>query len=189
VQLAEFAASTVVWVKLSAAPDASTAFAPAAPARPGALTGGMPIVRVVVAGAEADADADAAGHGTAEAEAAAAGALPLATAAGAGALALAAATAGAGALALAAATAGALAAVLALADAHVPSADSATVVAPPFEIAMTTPRIAASATGMARGTAYRDARLFRRRGADRCSLSILIHLHVEVPCDAPDGSR
>jgi hypothetical protein len=187
VQLAEFAASTVVWVKLSAAPDASTAFAPAAPARPGALTGGMPIVRVVVAGA--DADADAAGHGTAEAEAAAAGALPLATAAGAGALALAAATAGAGALALAAATAGALAAVLALADAHVPSADSATVVAPPFEIAMTTPRIAASATGMARGTAYRDARLFRRRGADRCSLSILIHLHVEDPCDAPDGSR
>jgi hypothetical protein len=178
VQLAEFAASVVVWVKLSAAPDASTAFDPAAPARPGGLMGGMPRARVVVAGAEAEADADAAGHGAAEAEAAAAGALPLA-ATGAGALALAAATAGAGALALAAATAGALAAALALA--HVPSADSATVVALPPETAMTTPKTAASATGMARGTAYRDARLLRRRGADRCSLSILIHLHCGRP--------
>ena len=149
--------------------------------------GGMPIARVVVAGAEAEADAAGQGAAEAEAEAAAAGALPLAAVAGAGALALAVATAtaGAGALALAAATAGALA----LADAQVPIADSATLVAPPPEIAMTTPRIAASATGMARGTAYRDARLFRRRGADRCSLSILIHLHVEDPCDAPDGSR
>jgi len=187
--LVEFAASAVVWAKLIAAPDASTAFDPAAPARPGGLMGGMPWARVVVAGAEADADADADGQGAAEAEAA--GALPLATAAGALALAaatagaLAAATAGAGALALAAATAGALAAALALAEAQVPSADSATVVAPPPEIAMTTPKVAASATGMARGTAYRDARLLRRRGADRCSLSILIHLHVEDPCDAP----
>jgi hypothetical protein len=188
VQLVEFAASAVVWAKLSAAPAASTAFDPAAPARPGGLMGGMPIARVAVAGAEAEADADAAGQGAAEAEAeaAAAGALPLATAAGALALA---ATAGAGALALAAAGALAAALALALAEAHVPSADSATVVAPPFEIARTTPRIAASATGMARGTAYRDARLFRRRGADRCSLSMLIHLHVEDPYDAPDGSR
>src|SRR5436309_14532139 len=32
VQLVEFAASAVVWVKLNAAPDASTAFDPAAPA-------------------------------------------------------------------------------------------------------------------------------------------------------------
>jgi hypothetical protein len=172
VQLIEFAASAVVWVKLSAAPDASTALDPAAPARPGGLMAGMPIA-TVVAGAAAEADADAAGHGAAEAEA---------LAAGAGALALAAATAGAGALALAAATAGALAAALALAEAHVPSADSATVVAvPPLEIAMTTPNVAASATGMARGTAYRDARLLRRRGADRCSLSILIHLHMKRP--------
>src|SRR5436305_289460 len=118
VQLVEFAASAVVWAKLIAAPDASTAFDPAAPARPGGLMGGMPWARVVVAGAEADADADADGQGAAdaEAEAAAAGALPLATAAGA----LAAATAGAGALALAAA--GALAAALALAEAPVPSA-------------------------------------------------------------------
>jgi hypothetical protein len=169
VQFAESAASAVVWVKLRAAPDASTAFDPAAPARPGGLTGGMPRATVVVAGAEAEADAD--GHGAAEAEAAAAGALPLA-AAGAGALALAAATAGAGALALAAATAVVLAGALALALAHVPSADSATVVALPPETAMTTPKTAASATGMARGTAYRDARFLRRRGADRCSLSI-----------------
>jgi hypothetical protein len=180
VQLDEFSASAVVWAKLSAAPDASTAFDPAAPARPGGLMGGMPIARVAVAGAEAEADADAAGHGAAEAAA-----LPLA--AGAGALALA--VAGAGALALAAATATALAGALALAEAHVPSADCVTVVAPPPEIAMTTPKVAASATGMARGTAYRDARLLRRRGADRCSLSILIHLHVENPNDAPDGSR
>jgi hypothetical protein len=173
VQFAESAASAVVWVKLRAAPDASTAFDPAAPARPGGLTGGMPRATVVVAGAEAEAEADADGHGAAEAEAAAAGALPLA-AAGAGALALAAATAGAGALALAAATAVVLAGALALALAlaHVPSADSATVVALPPETAMTTPKTAASATGMARGTAYRDARFLRRRGADRCSLSI-----------------
>jgi hypothetical protein len=175
VQLAEFAASAVVWVKLSAAPDASTAFDPAAPARPAGLTGGMPRATVVVPAAVPDADADADGQGTAEAEAAVAGALPLA-AAGAGALAPAAATAGAGALALAAATAvvlaGALALALALALAHVPSADSATVVALPPETAMTTPKTAASATGMARGTAYRDARFLRRRGADRCSLSI-----------------
>jgi hypothetical protein len=189
VQLAEFAASAVVWVKLSAAPDASTAFDPAAPARPAGLTGGMPRARVVVPAAVPDADADADGQGTADAEAAAAGALPLAATAGALALAAATAVAGAGALALAAATAGALAAALALAEAHVPKADWVTVVAPPFEIAMTTPKVAASATGMARGTAYRDARLLRRRGADRCSLSILIHLHVEDPCDAPDGSR
>jgi hypothetical protein len=171
VQFAESAASAVVWVKLRAAPDASTALDPAAPARPGGLTGGMPWATVVVAGAEAEAEADADGHGAAEAEAAAAGALPLA-AAGAGALALAAATAGAGALALAAATAVVLAGALALALAHVPSADSATVVALPPETAMTTPKTAASATGMARGTAYRDARFLRRRGADRCSLSI-----------------
>ncbi len=85
VQLVEFAASAVVWVKLTAAPAASTAFDPAAPARPGGLMGGMPIARVVVAGAEAEADA--AGQGAAEAEAEA---LPLAAVAGAGALALAA---------------------------------------------------------------------------------------------------
>jgi hypothetical protein len=118
----------------------------------------------VVAGAAAEADADADGQGAALA-------LALALAA-AGALALAAATAaGAGALALAAA--GALAAAEAEAEAHVPRADSATVVAvPPWETTMTTPKVSPSAAGMARGTANRDARLLRRRGADPCSLSI-----------------
>src|SRR6185312_12611227 len=96
VQLVELAASAVVWVKLKAFPAASTAFDPAAPARPGGLMGGMPMAMVVVAGALA---------------------LAAATAAGAGALALAAV---AGALA---AVAGALAAAEAEAEAHVPRAD------------------------------------------------------------------
>src|SRR5690349_24653108 len=92
VQLVELAASAVVWVKLKAFPAASTAFGPAAPARPGGLMGGMPMAMVVVAAAVPEAEAD--GQGAA---------LALALAAGAGALALAAATAaGAGALALAA---------------------------------------------------------------------------------------
>src|ERR1700760_27716 len=73
VQLVEFAASAVVWVKLSAAPDASTAFEPAAPARPGGVTGGMPIARGVVAGGEAEAGAGAAGGGGRGAAAAARG--------------------------------------------------------------------------------------------------------------------
>ena len=127
--------------------------------------GGMAATVVAATVAEADADDDGQGAGE-EAEAAGAGALALA-AATAGALA-----AAAGALA---ATAGALAlaAALAEAEAHVPRADWATVVAlPPPEIAMTIPKVAPSATGMARGTAIRDARLLRRRGADRCSLSI-----------------
>jgi hypothetical protein len=136
----------------------------------------MATVVVVVAVADADAD----GQGAA---------LALALAAGAGALALAAATAaGAGALALAA-VAGALAAAEAEAEAHVPRADCATVVAvPPLVITRTTPIVRPSAAGMARGTAYRDARLLRRRGAGRCSLSISIHLHVEDPCDALGAS-
>src|SRR5689334_6756859 len=115
VQLVELAASAVVWVKLKAFPAASTAFDPAAPARPGGLMGGMPMATVVVAAAVPEAEAEADGQGTALALALA---LALA-AAGAGALALAAATAaGAGALALAA-VAGALAAADAEAEAHV----------------------------------------------------------------------
>jgi hypothetical protein len=130
----------------------------------------MATVVVVVAVADAD------GQGAT---------LALALAAGAGALALAAATA-AGALALAAAAvaAGVLAAAEAEAEAeaHVPRADSATVVAvPPLETIMTTPNVSPSAAGMARGTAYRDARLLRRRGADRCSLSI----SNPPPCGRP----
>src|SRR3954453_18854354 len=77
VQLVEFAASAVVWVKLIAAPDASTAFDPAAPARPGGLMGGMAATVVPVAATVADADGQGAGE---EAEAAGAGALALAAA-------------------------------------------------------------------------------------------------------------
>jgi hypothetical protein len=140
----------------------------------------MPMAMVVVAAAvpEADAEADGQGAALALALAAVAGALALA-AAGAGALALAA--AGAGALALAA-VAGALAAAEAEAEAHVPRADCATVVAvPPWETTMTTPNVRPSAAGMARGTAKRDARLLRRRGADPCSLSII----DPPPCGRP----
>jgi hypothetical protein len=168
VQLVELAASAVVWVKLKAFPAASTAFDPAAPARPGGVMGGMPMATVVVAAAVPEAEAEADGQGAA-----------LALAAGAGALALAA--AGAGALALAA-VAGALAAAEAEAEAHVPRADCATVVAvPPWETTMTTPKVRPSAAGMARGTANRDARLLRRRGADPCSLSII----DPPPCGRP----
>jgi hypothetical protein len=133
--------------------------------------GGMPMAMVVVAAAVPEADAD--GQGAA---------LALALAAGAGALALAAVTAaGAGALALAA-VAGALAAAEAEAEAHVPRADCATVVAvPPWETTITTPKVTPSAAGMARGTANRDARLLRRRGADPCSLSII----DPPPCGRP----
>ena len=42
VQFVESAASVGVWVKLNAFPAASTAFAPARPARPAGLFGGMP---------------------------------------------------------------------------------------------------------------------------------------------------
>jgi hypothetical protein len=126
-----------------------------------------------VAAAVPEAEAEADGQGAV---------LALALAAGAGALALAAATAaGAGALALAA-VAGALAAAEAEAEAHVPRADCATVVAvPPWETTMTTPKVTPSAAGMARGTADRDARLLRRRGADPCSLSIF----DPPPCGRP----
>jgi hypothetical protein len=113
--------------------------------------GGMPMAMVVVAAAVPEADADGQG---------AALALALALAAGAG----------------------ALAAAEAEAEAHVPRADCATVVAvPPWETTMTTPKVTPSAAGMARGTANRDARLLRRRGADPCSLSII----DPPPCGRP----
>jgi hypothetical protein len=109
-------------------------------------------VAAPVAGADTGADADADGQGAAEAEAVAAGALALA------------------------AIAGALA--LAEAETHVPKADCSIVAALPPETARTIPSVRPSAAGMARGTAIRAARLFRRRGADLCSLSISIHLHL-----------
>jgi hypothetical protein len=138
-------------------------------------------VAAVVAGADAAAEPDADGQGTgaaalaaAEAPGSAAGAL------GAGALASA---AGAAWLALAA---GALAA----AESHEPSADCAIVVELPPETAMMIPRVRPSAIGMARGTAIRAARLFRRgRRADPCPLSIQSTSMWEVPCHAPGASR
>jgi hypothetical protein len=133
------------------------------------------------AAAEPDADADGQGAAAAEADAGA-----LALAAGAGALALAAATA---ALALAAG-AGALALALAAAVAQSPKADCRIVVELPPETAMMIPRVRPSAIGMARGTAIRAARLFRRRRhADPCPLSIQSTSMWEVPCDAPGASR
>ena len=164
VQFVESAASAWVWAKLNAFPAASTAFEPARPGRPAGLMGGMPATVTAVAAGEPDAD----GHGDGAAEAAAAGALALA----AGALA-----AAAGALAAAAAwlplAAGAAPLALAAAEAHEPMADCSIVVAlPPPETAMMIPRVRPSAIGMARGTAIRAARLFRRRPADLCPLSI-----------------
>src|SRR6476646_5618090 len=175
VQFVESAASASVWVKLNAFPAASTAFEPARPTRPGGLMGGMPAtVAAVVAGADAGAEPDAAADGQGAADAGAdAGALALA--AGAGALALA---AGAAPLALAAAVA------------QSPRADCAIVVVLPPETARTIPSVRPSAIGMARGTAIRAARLFRRRRhAEPCPLSIQSTSMWEVPCAAPGASR
>jgi hypothetical protein len=166
VQFVEAAAWSAFWVKLNAFPAASTAFAPARPARFAALFGGMAksaVMAPVVAPAEPDAD----GQGAAAAELAAAGALA------------------AGALAAGALAAGALAA----AEAHEPMADCATVVVLPPETAIMIPRVRPSATGMARGTAIRAARLLllRRRHADRCPLSIQ-STSMDVRCAAPGAS-
>jgi hypothetical protein len=171
VQFIEAAAWSAFWVKLNAFPAASTAFAPARPARFAALFGGMAksaVMAPVVAPAEPDAD----GQGAAAAELAAAGALA------------------AGALAAGALAAGALAAgALAAAEAHEPMADCATVVVLPPETAIMIPRVRPSATGMARGTAIRAARLLllRRRHADRCPLSIQ-STSMDVRCAAPGAS-
>jgi hypothetical protein len=189
VQFVEFAASACVWVKLNAFPAASTAFEPASPERPGGLMGGMPVTAAATAaGAAAEPDADGQGAAAAEADAGALAAGTGALAAGAGALALAAATA---ALALAAGAAPlALALALAAAVAQSPKADCRIVVELPPETAMMIPRVRPSAIGMARGTAIRAARLFRRRRhADPCPLSIQSTSMWEVPCDAPGASR
>src|SRR4029077_12174422 len=135
VQFVEAAASSAFWVKLNALPAASTAFAPARPARFAALFGGM-AKSAAVAGLVAAAEPDADGQGAGAAELAAAEALA------------------AGALA-----AGALAGALAAAEAHEPRADCAIVVELPPETAIMIPRVRPSAIGMARGTAIRAARL------------------------------
>ena len=156
-------------MKLNAFPAASTAFAPARPARFAALFGGMAKLAAVAPAAVAAAEPDADGQGAAAAELAAAGALA------AGALAAGALAAGAGALAAA--------------EAHEPRADCAIVVELPLETAMMIPRVRPSAIGMARGTAIRATRLLlpRRRRADRCPLSIQ-STSMDVRCVAPGAS-
>jgi hypothetical protein len=156
-------------VKLNAFPAASTAFAPARPARFAALFGGMVKLAAVAPAAVAAAEPEADGQGAAAAELAAAGALA------AGALAAGALATGAGALAAA--------------EAHEPRADCAIVVELPLETAMMIPRVRPSAIGMARGTAIRAARLLlpRRRRADRCPLSIQ-STSMDVRCVAPGAS-
>jgi hypothetical protein len=196
VQFVESAASACVWAKLNAAPAASTAFDPARPARPARLMGGMPAtVAAVVAGADAAAEPDADGQGTGAAELAAAGALApvagaLAPVAGALAPVAGALAPVAGALAPVAGALALVAGALAAAEAHEPRADCAIVVLLLPETAMTIPRVRPSAIGMARGTAMRAARLFRRRRhADPCPLSIQSTSMWEVPCHAPGASR
>ena len=180
VQFVEAAASSAFWVKLNALPAASTAFAPASPARFAALFGGM-AKSAAVAGLVAAAEPDADGQGAAAAELAAAGAL----AAGA----LAAGAVAAGALAAAAGALAAAAGALAAAEAHEPRADCAIVVELPPETAIMIPRVRPSAIGMARGTAIRAARLLLplRRRADRCPLSIQ-STSMDVRCVAPGAS-
>jgi hypothetical protein len=140
-------------------------------------------VAAVVAGADAAAEPDADGQGTGAAELAAEALAPVAGALGAAAGTLASA-AGAAWLPLAAGAA------LAAAEAHEPRADCAIVVELLPETAMMIPRVRPSAIGMARGTAMRAARLFRRRRhADPCPLSIQSTSMWEVPCHAPGASR
>ena len=143
-------------------------------ARPCALSGlagtmmSQSVLSAAACAGAADPDADGQGDGAAEADAGA-----LAPAAGAAWLPLA---AGAGALAAA--------------EAHEPRADCSTVVVLLPETARVIPRVRPSAIGMARGTAIRAARLFRRRRhADLCPLSIQSTSMWEVPCDAPGASR
>jgi hypothetical protein len=160
-------------LKLNVLPAASTAFAPARPARFAALFGGMAKLAAVApaAAAAAGADADAVGQGAVLAAAALAGAL----AAAAGALA-----AGAAWLPLAAGAA---------AEAHEPRADCAILVVLPPETARMIPRVSPNAAGMASGIAIRAARLLlpRRRHADRCPLSIQ-STSMDVRCAAPGAS-
>src|SRR6185312_8887856 len=124
---------------------------------------GMPVTAAATAGA-ADAEADADGQGAAAADA--------------------------GALAAGALAAGAAPLALAAAEAQAPRADCSIVVVLPPETARTIPRVRPSAIGMARGTAIRAARLFRRRRhADPCPLSIQSTSMWDVPCAAPGASR
>src|SRR5215469_4765396 len=170
VQFVESAASAWVWAKLNASPAASTASEPARPARPGGLMGGIPVTGTATSAATAGVEPDADGQGDGGADA---GALVAWSPSGAGAL-VAASPSGAGALVVAPeSAAGPVVLVSAAAEAQLTADCWAVVALPPFEATMMMPRVRPSATGMARGTAMRAARLFlRRRDADLCPLSI-----------------
>src|SRR5271165_2075715 len=177
-------------------------------ARPRALSGFagtmMSQLTLAAAAAGADALAEALGQGDAGADAGAvadagsvadAGAVADAgSVADAGAVAGSVAEAVAGSVAEAVAVAGAMvetsAAGLAAGASQEPSADWLITENPCPETAKMIPRVRPNAIGMARGTAIRAARLLppRRRHTDRCPLCIQ-STSMDVPCDAPGGSR
>src|SRR5271165_6786668 len=148
------------------------------------------------AGAEADAGSVADAGAVADAGSVAdAGAVADAgSVADAGAVAGSVAEAVAGSVAEAVAVAGAMvetsAAGLAAGASQEPSADWLITENPCPETAKMIPRVRPNAIGMARGTAIRAARLLppRRRHTDRCPLCIQ-STSMDVPCDAPGGSR
>lgn len=75
------------------------------------------------------------------------------------------------------------------AEAEVPRGDWDMCVVLPPETASMIPRVRPSAIGMAKGTAICFARLLpRRRGADRCPLSIKSTSRLELPGEDPDAS-
>src|SRR5271165_843196 len=176
-------------------------------ARPRALSGfagTMMSQLTLAAAAGADALAEALGQGDAGSDAGAeadagsvadAGAVADAgSVADAGAVAGSVAEAVAGSVAEAVAVAGAMvetsAAGLAAGASQEPSADWLITENPCPETAKMIPRVRPNAIGMARGTAIRAARLLppRRRHTDRCPLCIQ-STSMDVPCDAPGGSR
>src|SRR5271165_369242 len=170
-------------------------------ARPRALSGfagTMMSQLTLAAAAGADALAEALGQGDAGSDAGAeadAGSVADAGAvADAGSVADAGAVADAGSVADAGAVAGsvaeAVAGSVAAGASQEPSADWLITENPCPETAKMIPRVRPNAIGMARGTAIRAARLLppRRRHTDRCPLCIQ-STSMDVPCDAPGGSR
>src|SRR5271166_3060464 len=146
------------------------------------------------AGSDAGAEADAGSVADAGAVADAGSVADAGAVAGSVAEAVAVAVAVAGSVAEAVAVAGAMvetsAAGLAAGASQEPSADWLITENPCPETAKMIPRVRPNAIGMARGTAIRAARLLppRRRHTDRCPLCIQ-STSMDVPCDAPGGSR
>src|SRR5271165_6871200 len=156
-------------------------------ARPRALSGfagTMMSQLTLAAAAGADALAEALGQGDAGSDAGAE------ADAGSVADAVAVAVAGSVAEAVAGAMVETSAAGLAAGASQEPSADWLITENPCPETAKMIPRVRPNAIGMARGTAIRAARLLppRRRHTDRCPLCIQ-STSMDVPCDAPGGSR